>query len=683
MTRETLDPRLTRRTLLKGAAGAAALTALRPIRARAEGPMYDCIVLGAGIAGVTAARDLHTAGFRVLVVEGSDRIGGRMRTMRDFIYHPRHRDQAASFPLETGAEFIHIGKQNRYPEFFQELSRHGFGRRKYPKIKHNRLAFPDWKKNPYKLLLALLRNVDLIPTVTLLSDVDDYDRVEDMPAGAFVASRNYKRKGLRLGRYTMSSHTPGQLYDPAIDRFEPAGGIPSCVPPGDAVDTISTAGFKADRLPDQLFDEQSEYKIERNGELCGYDALPQTIAAQLGDTSLSPNGTAGEVLLGHRVVRIERRGERIAVITESGGESRELLTRSAICTFSAGVLGPAGPGQTILGGLLTETKRDALQSIRSGAITKFSLEFKKGHWGCFNKMSVMSHPTGCARTFFSAFPGRRRGPFVLTGLLMNQDHKIIQSIEDDEAAEHLLGILQSVLAPKKDPWKASEVLVARDDGRPNIYRQDWEVDPLFVGGNSYLAYRPDVLSAEVASMRQVLRDPRETLPLFWAGEATAPAYNPQYQPLSVHGAYISGVGAAADVRDFLAADTSVETFRNRMAETLEETPVVATAAAAEETAAHILPLRASERTKLEDYARQRFEGDVARAAHELCMTGVYLQTQDPGRLSAQGGGDSEDRIELAFSPSERQRIQELAQEAGLGEEEAVLALFQRGLRAAR
>lgn len=685
MTRETLDPRLTRRTLLRGAAGVVALTALRPIRARAQEPTYDCIVLGAGIAGVTAARDLQAAGFRVLVVEGSDRIGGRIRTVRDFIQHPRHRDEAASFPLETGAEFIHIGKRNRYPEFFQELSAHGFGRRKYPKIKHNRLAFPDWKKNPYKLLLALLRNSNLIPTVSLLSDVDAYDRTEDMPAGAFVASRSYQGKGIRLGRYTLSSHTPGQLYDPTIDRFEP-GGIPFCAPLGDAVDTISVAGFKADRLPDQLFDEQSEYKIERNGELCGYDALPQAIASQFGDTALNPNGTVGEMLLGHRVVRVERRGEGIAVVTESGGETRELLARSAICTFSAGVLSPAGPGQTILGELLTEAKRDALQSIRSGAITKFSLEFQKGHWGCKNKMTVLSHPTGCARTFFSAFPGRRRGPFVLTGLLMNQDHKIIQSLDDDAAIEHLLGILQSVLAPKKPKWTASEVLVMRDDGRPNFYRRDWEADPLFFGGNSYLAYREDVPSAEVAGMRQILRDPRESLPLFWAGEATAPAYNPQYQPLSVHGSYISGVGAAADVREFLATDASAAAFRNRMAEELDEPVAVASAMSdesTEEPATVGLPLRPNERTQLEAYARQRFDGDLEGAAHELCMTGVYLQTQDPGRLSARGGGGSEDRIDLAFSPSERERIRELAQEAGLGEGEAVLALLQRGLRAAR
>jgi monoamine oxidase len=42
------------------------------------GQSYDCIVIGAGIAGLVAARDLHRAGRTVLVLEAQDRIGGRM-----------------------------------------------------------------------------------------------------------------------------------------------------------------------------------------------------------------------------------------------------------------------------------------------------------------------------------------------------------------------------------------------------------------------------------------------------------------------------------------------------------------------------------------------------------------------------------------------------------------------------
>ena len=53
--------------------------------------------------------------------------------------------------------------------------------------------------------------------------------------------------------------------------------------------------------------------------------------------------------------------------------------------------------------------------------------------------------------------------------------------------------------------------------------------------------------------REALKDPRDTLPLFWAGEAVASAYDRKYQPLAVHGAYISGLRAADDVLHYLTA----------------------------------------------------------------------------------------------------------------------------------
>src|SRR5687767_2712786 len=57
----------------------------------------DVIVVGAGIAGLGAARALHEAGRRVLVLEARDRVGGRIRT---------HREPGFEQPVELGAEFI-------------------------------------------------------------------------------------------------------------------------------------------------------------------------------------------------------------------------------------------------------------------------------------------------------------------------------------------------------------------------------------------------------------------------------------------------------------------------------------------------------------------------------------------------------------------------------------------------
>jgi monoamine oxidase len=55
------------------------------------------LVIGAGMAGLSAARDLVDEGHQVVVLEARERTGGRVYTNREF----------ASIPVEFGAEFIH------------------------------------------------------------------------------------------------------------------------------------------------------------------------------------------------------------------------------------------------------------------------------------------------------------------------------------------------------------------------------------------------------------------------------------------------------------------------------------------------------------------------------------------------------------------------------------------------
>ncbi|MCA3254183.1 MAG: FAD-dependent oxidoreductase [Alphaproteobacteria bacterium] len=68
-----------RRTVLTGA-GAAVVVGLAP-RAAWAATEADVVVIGAGIAGLTAAMQLQEAGARVVVVEARDRVGGRMLTL--------------------------------------------------------------------------------------------------------------------------------------------------------------------------------------------------------------------------------------------------------------------------------------------------------------------------------------------------------------------------------------------------------------------------------------------------------------------------------------------------------------------------------------------------------------------------------------------------------------------------
>ncbi len=60
--------------------------------------MKDVIVIGAGIAGLAAARTVAEAGLRVMLIEARDRVGGRIYTVPA---------AGGELPIELGAEFIH------------------------------------------------------------------------------------------------------------------------------------------------------------------------------------------------------------------------------------------------------------------------------------------------------------------------------------------------------------------------------------------------------------------------------------------------------------------------------------------------------------------------------------------------------------------------------------------------
>jgi hypothetical protein len=68
---------------------------------RAPGARKKAIVVGAGVAGLVAARLLHDSGFQVVVFEASGRIGGRVRTVTDL-----------GAPLDVGACWLHGAETN-------------------------------------------------------------------------------------------------------------------------------------------------------------------------------------------------------------------------------------------------------------------------------------------------------------------------------------------------------------------------------------------------------------------------------------------------------------------------------------------------------------------------------------------------------------------------------------------
>jgi monoamine oxidase len=103
-----MNPMLLPRPLLGGVvaflvlvAGCAGPAVPPAPRATANGPVYDVIVVGAGLSGLTTAKELIRTRHSVLVLEATHRIGGRANT-----------DTSFAVPIDLGAAWLHGTKTN-------------------------------------------------------------------------------------------------------------------------------------------------------------------------------------------------------------------------------------------------------------------------------------------------------------------------------------------------------------------------------------------------------------------------------------------------------------------------------------------------------------------------------------------------------------------------------------------
>src|SRR3954470_714347 len=71
----------------------------------------DAIIVGGGVAGLAAASELGRRGFRVVLLEARERLGGRGLTIQPRGWPGR---------VEPGAEFVHEGN----PAFWRKLRQH-------------------------------------------------------------------------------------------------------------------------------------------------------------------------------------------------------------------------------------------------------------------------------------------------------------------------------------------------------------------------------------------------------------------------------------------------------------------------------------------------------------------------------------------------------------------------------
>src|SRR3974390_2081473 len=93
-------PQLSRRSFLAASAALAARPALGATMPSSGA--LDVVIIGAGAAGIAAARKIAAAGRRYLVVEATDHVGGRCIT----------DSRSFDVPFDRGAHWIYLPDSN-------------------------------------------------------------------------------------------------------------------------------------------------------------------------------------------------------------------------------------------------------------------------------------------------------------------------------------------------------------------------------------------------------------------------------------------------------------------------------------------------------------------------------------------------------------------------------------------
>jgi len=424
----------------------------------------DVIVIGAGMAGLTAARDLARAGVDVLVLEARDRVGGRIHTLHDRAPHG----------LEVGAQMIH---GSRAPTW--DLVR-AIGATTRP--------FSDWGTVPWSAAGGFQK-----------PDPARQGEIEGRLARSY---HDYHGDDISFREFLVAEKFTPEEQDAVAEHALSWSA--------EADEVSLRAAMEDDAAWDRYLDRN--YQV-----VGGYDALPKSLAAGLGDR-VRMSSVVREVEWGRFGVRVSYERE---------GRVEKARSRRAVVTLPIGVLQSGAP---VFTPALPAWKVRSIQSLHMGRVVVVHLLFDSWFWRDQDPGFPGWHTRGGRISFWDPHPVGSGAP-ILLGWIEGTAAQELSDLGEAAGRERALAWVEEVFpsggARHRLEWSSL---------------RDWLRDPYSLG--SYSFTRPGGWS-----QRAVLATPIEDH-LHFAGEATAEA--PHYQ--TVHGAYASGRRAAREVLSALGRE---------------------------------------------------------------------------------------------------------------------------------
>jgi monoamine oxidase len=279
----------------------------RPIRT-------DVVIIGAGVAGLAAARQLREKGVRFVVLEARSRIGGRILTA----WHP-----GSPLPIELGAEFLH----GDAPETRAIVDAAG-------------LRVVDICGDRYRAAHGRLsKTEDFWGRIDRILGQADARRTPDRPLAALFAERpggSRFAEDRTLARQFVEGFHAAEL-DRISERAVAEGGNPGA--------------------------DETEQRMGRLVD--AYDRVPGWLAEPLGPT----------LRLRHIVTAVDWKPGRVQVAARSPGGMAEIVARAAIVSLPISLLheGVRGRGAVAFSPGLPSATREAASRTAMGHVTRIGV----------------------------------------------------------------------------------------------------------------------------------------------------------------------------------------------------------------------------------------------------------------------------------------------------------------------